>query len=270
MACFFPINAWRYPIEGSKLHFKYKAPPYEPLRVPCGTCEGCRADQSLMWSIRAYHESTLHFKNSFITLTYDDDHLPSDGKIVKKHLQDFFKRLRKNYPAGTIRYIACGEYGELYRRPHYHAIIFGEDWRDGRRDLDQTLYTNDRLESVWGQGNVSIGAVSMASICYVCGYTFKKIGDAETFSLASRRPPIGHNWLDQFRMDISNTGQVSIEGRVYPVPSRYLEWMPEEFEHIKKERKEYALKNAHKGTDYALSSKRKAKQHQIKNKRERI
>lgn len=268
MACYFPINAWRYPVEGSKLHFKPKSSPYEFLRVPCGKCEGCRADQSLMWSIRAYHESTLHFKNSFITLTYNDENCPP--AISKKHLQDFFKRLRKGRPSGSIRYIAAGEYGEQTRRPHYHAIIFGEDFTHGRIDLNPTLYTNEELAKTWGHGLVSIAPVTMASICYVCGYTTKKIGDPDTFSLASRRPPIGHSWLERFKMDIIRTGKVSIEGRVYPVPSRYLEWSPDEFEDIKRQRKEYALKNQHKGTDFALKSKRKNKQHQLTQKREKL
>ena len=51
------------------------------IHIPCGRCLGCKADQSLMWSIRCYHESQLHDQCSFITLTYDDAHLPQDGKI---------------------------------------------------------------------------------------------------------------------------------------------------------------------------------------------
>lgn len=270
MACFFPINAWRYPVEGSKLHFRPQLPPYEHLRVPCGKCEGCRSDQALMWSIRAYHEMTLHDKSCFVTLTYDDAHLPADGKISKKALQDFFKRLRKKYPAGTIRYIACGEYGEQTRRPHYHAIIFGEDFFDGRVTLSSDLYTHDELSKTWGQGLVSISACTMATICYVCGYVTKKIGDPDTFNLSSRRPPIGHNWLERYKLDLVRTGKVVIEGRVYTIPPRYLEWSPDDFEDIKRQRKEHALKNQHKGTDYALDSRRKNKQHNLKQKREKL
>ena len=69
-------------------------------------------------------EAKLHKENCFITLTYNNNNLPKYKSLVKKELQDFFKRLRKKYGEG-IRYYACGEYGPKGKRPHYHAIIFG-------------------------------------------------------------------------------------------------------------------------------------------------
>lgn len=57
--------------------------------------------------------------------------------LCKRDLQLFFKRLRKYYdkyskkynvPIGKIRYYACGEYGPVHFRPHYHIILwFSED-----------------------------------------------------------------------------------------------------------------------------------------------
>lgn len=208
------------------------------LAVPCGKCHGCRADQALMWSIRGYHEASLHQQNSFITLTYDDANLPSDGKISKIPLQRFFKEIRRD---GTkIRYLACGEYGGQTRRPHYHAIIFGKDWLENSIPIKESLYTHTDLAEKWGKGLVSIAPVTMASICYVCGYVNKKIDDLDTFNLMSRRPGIGHTWLDKFSDDILRTGVVSIEGRQYQVPKRYMEWDEEAFSALKKERAEYA------------------------------
>lgn len=212
----------------------------QPIQVPCGKCTGCRADQALMWSIRAYHESTLHFKNSFITLTYSDENLPPDGKLVKEDLQKFFKRLRKKYPPKHIRYIACGEYGDTTKRPHYHAIIFGEDFLHDKIQLTDDLYTQEDLANVWNLGHVSIAPVTMASICYVCGYVVKKIHDNDTFNLMSRRPGIGYNFLIQYYDDLVRTGSVTIEGREYPVPKRYLDWSPEEFKELKNARRKLA------------------------------
>lgn len=212
----------------------------QPIEIACGKCLGCKADQSLMWSIRSYHESTLHDQNCFLTLTYDDAHLPQDGKIDKRHLQNFFKRIRRD---GTkIRYIACGEYGGKTNRPHYHAIIFGKDWLEKSVPLKQDLYTNQSLMETWGHGIVSIAPVTMGSICYVCGYVTKKIADPDTFNLMSRRPGIGHTWLDLYSDDIARTGVVTIEGRSYQVPKRYLLWQEEELASVKKERKDYAIK----------------------------
>jgi hypothetical protein len=41
------------------------------------------------------HEASLHIFNSFITLTYDPEHLPEDGSLNVLHFQKFMKRLRK-------------------------------------------------------------------------------------------------------------------------------------------------------------------------------
>lgn len=251
MPCNNPITAYyadklnsetgkRSLVFNQKLAYQGSDPSFVlPLAVPCGRCHGCRADQALMWSIRAYHESTEHSQNAFITLTYDDAHLPSDGLISKREMQLFFKRLRKDV---KFRYIACGEYGGRTRRPHYHAIIFGKDWLEGAIAIKDNLYTNQSLINVWGKGLVSIAPVTMASVCYVCGYVNKKIDDPDTFSLMSRRPGIGHTWLDKFSDDILRTGVVSIEGRQYQVPKRYMTWNDEEFETLRRERAAYARK----------------------------
>ena len=39
------------------------------------------------------------------------------------------KRLRKKY-GSKIRFFQCGEYGELYGRPHYHACLLNFDFPD--------------------------------------------------------------------------------------------------------------------------------------------
>lgn len=245
MACYYPLDGWyaaRRNESGKRsVTFSLSSGLVDqPISVPCGKCIGCRADQSLMWSIRAYHESTLHIKNAFVTLTYSDENLPADGKLVKSDLQNFFKRLRKT--GRKVRYIACGEYGERTRRPHYHAIFFGQDFLHDKIQINEELYASQTLNSIWKLGHVTLAPVTMSSICYVCGYVHKKLGDPDTFSLASRRPGIGHDWLRAFRSDLARTNSVSIEGREYPVPPRYLNWEPEYLDGVKRARKEYAMK----------------------------
>ena len=108
----------------------------------------------------------------FVTLTYDDDHVPitfdvkGDQKLrlslYKRDYQLFFKRLRK---AGKVfKYYLCGEYGSKTFRPHYHFIGFGlsED------DLDL-------IQETWDKGHVEIGTVTMKSCNYVAGYIQKKL-----------------------------------------------------------------------------------------------
>lgn len=237
----------------------------DALKVSCGKCAGCKADQSLMWSIRCYHESTQHDQNSFITLTYDDDHLPEDQAIHKDHLQKFFRRVRK--AGNRIRYMACGEYGGRSRRPHYHAIIFGKDWLENSVPIDEKMYTNQSLVDIWGNGLVSIAPVSMASICYVCGYVTKKMDDEDTFNLMSRRPGLGHTWLDKYKDDIARNQTVTIEGREYQVPKRYLAWEEELFADVKAARAAHAKENS-RGVD--PMDRRRAEDSRELNKRARI
>lgn len=263
MTCYSPLSGWlaSTPNDSGKRSVVFalnQGIVDHPIDVPCGKCTGCRADQSLMWSIRAYHESTLHEKNSFLTLTYSDDNLPDDKKINKNDLQLFFKRMRKKY---KLRYIACGEYGDQTKRPHYHAIIFGQDFREEKIEISDELYTNEKLVKMWGLGHVTIAGVTMSSICYVCGYVHKKIADADTFNLASRRPGIGHHWLDRYSDDLARTGTVTIEGREYPIPPRYLTWHEEALEHVKDQRRALVKSRDafdHRGTLRAREANRRA------------
>jgi len=235
MACFYPVNAYksRRLNESGKRSIVFNIRDGfqdMALQVPCGKCTGCKADRAMMWSIRAYHEASLHERNSFLTLTYAE----SPPTLIKKDLQDFFKRARHHY---DFRYFACGEYGDTTRRPHYHALFFGEDFLGDSYEVSDTLYSNPHLESLWGHGLVSIAPVNMAVCCYVVGYVNKKIGDEDTFTLMSRRPGIGKDWLARYSDDIRRTGTVTIEGKELPVPLRYMAWHESEFQELKKARK---------------------------------
>ena len=94
------------------------------LSLPCGRCVGCRLERSRQWAVRCMHEASMHMFNSFVTLTYDDNHLPEYNSLNYKHFQDFMKRLRKSH--NGVRFYMCGEYGEDFSRPHYHAIVTGK------------------------------------------------------------------------------------------------------------------------------------------------
>ena len=64
------------------------------------------------------------------------------------------KRLRKKKGANQnqpIRYYQCGEYGDKFGRPHYHAILFNTNFRDreiiqGQKGLTQS----ETLSKLWG------------------------------------------------------------------------------------------------------------------------
>lgn len=120
MSCYHPIDCWRVPDlsapSGHRIVFGSPgAPPErgaEPITIPCGKCIGCRLAHSRAWAVRCVHESTLHEHNCFLTLTFDDDHLPSDHSVHVRDVQLFLKRLRKSLGDVKVRFFACGEYGE--------------------------------------------------------------------------------------------------------------------------------------------------------------
>lgn len=46
------------------------------ISLPCGKCIGCRLDYSRQWADRLMLELQYHDSAYFITLTYNDDHVP--------------------------------------------------------------------------------------------------------------------------------------------------------------------------------------------------
>ncbi|AXL15129.1 replication initiator protein [Microviridae sp.] len=189
----------------------------EDYMIPCGKCQGCLADKRRDWATRIYHESRLHERNCFITLTYET---PPPSLHID-HVQTFLKRLRKNI---KLRYFLCGEYGEKTHRPHYHAVLFGTDLRGGEYDIDGRMYGSPLLDTTWGHGFASVGTLTMSSACYVAGYVQKKLDDPDTFTTMSRRPPIGYHWALHNQEMLQRREKVVIEGRELPIPKAYLEW----------------------------------------------
>lgn len=202
------------------------------------------------------HEAQMHTWNSFITLTYDDDHLPEDLSVDVRHNQLFMKRLRKKYGQG-IRFFHCGEYGDLNGRPHYHSLIFGLEFPD--KELykvtkdDNRLYSSKALNDLWGFGFTIIGDVTFESAAYTARYVMKKrTGEGakkyyewvhpltgEVFErkpeyiTMSRNPGIGSSWFDKYKTDVFPDDFVVINGKKLAVPRWYvskLEEIPEELD----------------------------------------
>lgn len=194
-----------------------------PVTLPCGKCVGCVQDKAEAWSVRCFHESQLHERNCFVTLTYRD---PAPEKLCKHDLQTFFKRLRKT--GVRFRYFAVGEYGERTHRPHYHVLLFGQDFREGSFRVgmgprsDNEYYVNSMISGVWGNGHVTIAPCEAGSIFYTCGYSLKNLGDPECFHMQSKRPYLGAGWLGRFHDDCVRNGFVTIDGVKHAVPASYV------------------------------------------------
>lgn len=146
------------------------------VQVPCGKCIECRLDHAKMWALRCWHESLKYPFSSFVTLTYDDDHLKSPS-LIKEDFVLFIKRFRKKYGSG-LKYFHCGEYGSINFRPHHHLIIFGFIFPDQKFNLFSSSghmrYNSDSLDRLWSHGLTDIGLFEPACAAYVARYTDKK------------------------------------------------------------------------------------------------
>ena len=102
----------------------------EPLTVSCGKCVSCLIERRHDWQKVLYAENMMHSRSCFLTLTFDDIHMPFDFSIDVAYVQKFIKRVRKRY---KVRYYHVAEYGEITHRPHHHLILYGVDFMDDRR-----------------------------------------------------------------------------------------------------------------------------------------
>lgn len=193
----------------SKKHYSKEFPPFQ---IPCGKCISCRLENARQTAVRCVHEAAMYDNNSFITLTYSDEHLVAD-KLYYVHFQQFVKDLRSRlfddllnsiypfpgdrelkrklwkektkqnreelYDKIRIGVYCAGEYGDKKKRPHWHACIFNWKPRDPEykytNDTGDEVFTSKVLTELWGRGNAEFGNVSFHSAGYVARYASKKL-----------------------------------------------------------------------------------------------
>lgn len=206
----------------------------EGLTVPCGKCILCRIQKRKEWSLRMLHELEDWNDSSFITLTYSDDFLPDNNSLVKRDLQLFFKRLRKNLNHRRIKYFACGEYGTKTFRPHYHAILFGVGLskNDKQSVMDSWRFCDWNNRTI---KNKSFGLAEVDSIRYVAQYIDKKYsGDLayEEYESKFRTPVfrllscgLGANYCDRVSSQLAENGYITLNGIKHSIPRYYLKRM---------------------------------------------
>lgn len=160
--------------------------------VPCGRCNFCLQTRRNEWVFRLEVELKHSLNAKFVTLTYSDDNLPPGASLVKRDVQLFFKRLRKEqarYTNTKIRYYIAGEYGEQFGRPHYHLILFN------------FVLPFDFVQKAWNLGFAHTGeSVGIDTIRYATKYIINYYdemtdGRAPPFSLMSRKPGLGYQYV---------------------------------------------------------------------------
>lgn len=144
--------------------------PEQGITVPCGKCGACLQNRAEDWITRLTIEQENSSSAYFVTLTYDDEHLPKDKNgnpcFSSGDLKTFHKKLRVYLKRGEFlfdtpvfgrsrfsltnrpfKYFICSEYGPGEgHRPHYHGIYF---------DLPDDIYTTELLiRKAWIYGSV--------------------------------------------------------------------------------------------------------------------
>lgn len=205
------------------------------LSLPCGQCIGCRLERSRRWAMRCVHEASLYDANCFVTLTYDDGHLPDKGHLSYPEFQRFMKRLRKHFAPAKVRFYMCGEYGPALARPHFHACLFGVDFDDRiyfkTMPSGEKLYTSAVLQRLWPFGFSSVGNLTFESAAYVARYCVQKVtGRAAKdhygekppeFNYCSLKPGIGAGFMARWEADIYPRDRVVINGFECLPPAYY-------------------------------------------------
>lgn len=187
--CLFPVRAEPQEFGRPKLDTEGS------ILLPCGKCSECISKRAMEWALRARHEISDHDENCFLTLTYDDDNLPS-FLIVKDKFKEFMKRLRKKVVPpcpydkklepelhkewirkNGIRYMVSHEYGGQTGRPHHHVIIFGYNPPNQKYLHDApsgaSLFTSEEIGLLWPHGYHSIGEANEKTAYYIASYSLK-------------------------------------------------------------------------------------------------
>jgi hypothetical protein len=183
------------------------------MPFPCGKCPACIRRRVSGWAFRLNKQSEQSNSAHFVTLTYNDEHIKKTKNgfetLVKKDVQDFFKRLRK-LTKQKISYYAVGEYGDLGERPHYHIILFNAN----PKIVENAWKLNDIT-----LGNVHFGDVGDASVGYTLKYISKdkKIpqfnGDDRQKEFALMSKGLGAGYLTENMVKWHTKG--NIENKVY-------------------------------------------------------
>ena len=197
------------------------------LKVPCGKCVNCKRSRRQNWMLRLDYENRLYTDmfNYFVTLTYDDEHLPINNGVGVLNQQDvtkFMKRFRKHFDVPFYKYYYVGEYGYHGSRPHYHVLMFHVpfNWNE----------MNVILRREWKLGFADIGTVTIKSINYVSGYFLEQLDNVASrackivkpFMRCSQR--IGDNIITHSLKEQINSGAMSIRspsGTTVSIPRRY-------------------------------------------------
>lgn len=198
MACDAPLSIkYDPPIQDGKGGFIYYFP------ADCGKCIPCLIKRKSQWSYRLVEQMRVSFSAYFVTLTYDNSHLPYGdfnaigNKNDHRHFMKWLKyyddpeRLAKRdhisinefnratNDKGKISYYGCLEYGDENKRPHMHYILFNVRDTDsiGSAWAEQIKIKPKVYKPGFSYGRIQIDDCNVNTIDYVLKYMVKERGD---------------------------------------------------------------------------------------------
>ena len=207
-----------------------KTPSGKTYNVPCRHCLNCRISYQTQLEFMCKNELYYTYRSghgaSFVCFTYSDANLPVNGSLCKSDLQLFIKDLRRysvyHKYNSNFKYIACGEYGDTFGRPHYHVVFIGLS------DVE----INTVASKCWTKGLIDVGALGQGGLRYVLKYCEKSVGGKLAQSLYEnndlQRPFLMHSVnlgkqyiLDNFEDISAHNFTYLFRGERVPLP-KYL------------------------------------------------
>lgn len=218
------------------------------IEVPCGHCLNCMIKKQSQIEFLAKKELLENYKlnksASFVTLTYDDSHLPINeygfSTLLRSDVQKFIKNMRRQieyYGQNlSFKYLYCGEYGDGSHstsrsgvstcRPHYHIVFIGLSPEQVR------AYT----KKLWRFGLCDVGPLSAGGIRYLCKYMTKTIPDKEVKAIRAacgvQNPffyhsvGLGKKWIDKnLSKIVEDSFTFNLNGKLYPYPKYVLQYV---------------------------------------------
>lgn len=147
--------------------------------------------------------------------------------LRKIDLVNFLKRLRyyvtKDYPQAKLRYYACGEYGPVHFRPHYHLLLWLDD-KQAKSKLDEYI------SQAWPHGRIDCQLSQGNSARYVAGYvnSFSNVPqvlkESSTCPFVLHSIRLGQGFLQGKRKKIYESSPREIIRQSLPVDGRNVEF----------------------------------------------
>lgn len=218
------------------------------FEVPCGHCLNCLIKKQSQLTFLAQRELLDRYKKnqsaSFVTLTYDDNHLPFNDigfvTLRKKDVQNFLKNVRRNMEYHNVskpfKVLYCGEYGDGSHstsktgvstcRPHYHIAFIGLSPEEIK------VFTR----KLWKNGLCDVGPLTSGGLRYICKYMTKACPDKEVKAIreaAEVENPfichsigLGKTWIERnMQKIVDDEFCFNINGKKYMFPKYVMQFV---------------------------------------------